>query len=325
MADGKQAAGATISVVGAGRVGVTLAFALLTQGIGQRIVLVGRERQKTLGDVYDLAHASGLVGTAQVVAGELDDTAGSDVVVVTASAPTQAPGRMKLAAANAPLMDGLMPQLVRRSPQAVFLIVTNPVDVMTWRAQRISGLPAGRVFGTGTLIDTARFRSLLASAAEIDPNDLRAYILGEHGPSQFPALAAASAGGARFEQSGAALRWMFEQARDGGDLVMRHKGYTNYAISLAATMILKAVLGDTRSVMPVSTKLDDYYGLSDVCLSVPCVMGRGGVERQLLIDLSADEREALRRSAAVVREAIEGLPPWTDVADGASPVSHGKV
>lgn len=298
----------TISIVGAGRVGVTLAFALLSQGQGQRIVLVGRERKRVLGDVYDLVHASGLVGGAEVAAGELADTADSDVVVVTASAPTKEIGRMKLAAANATLYDQLIPLLAKLSPKAVFLIVSNPVDVMTWRAIELSGLPAHQVIGTGTLIDTARFRSLLAAAAEIDPNDLRAYILGEHGPSQFPALAAASAGGARFEQGEEALRWMFEQARDGGDLVMRHKGYTNYAIALACTMILRAVLGDTHSVMPVSTRLEGFYGLSDVCLSVPCVLGRGGVVRQLQVELSATEREALRRSAAVVREAIAGLP-----------------
>lgn len=225
---------------------------------------------------------------------------------------------MKLAAANAALFDELIPPLARQNPKAVFLIVSNPVDVMTWRALELSGLPAHQVLGTGTLIDTARFRSLLAAAAEIDPNDLRAYILGEHGPSQFPALTAASAGGARFEQGEAALRWMFEQARDGGDLVMRHKGYTNYAIALACTMILRAVLGDTHSVMPVSTRLDNFYGISDVCLSVPCVLGRSGVVRQLQVELSAPEREALRRSAAIVREAAAALPRAARATEAAS-------
>ncbi|MCC7147312.1 MAG: hypothetical protein IT443_12770 [Phycisphaeraceae bacterium] len=300
-----------ISLIGVGRVGATLAYALVLKGVGDELVLVGRDAQRLEGEAVDLQHASAFIGMAQIRAGDVTQTAGSDVLVLAMSAPERAGAtRNQQSQANAELLKQWVPRLVKLSPQAVILVISNPVDAMTYLAGRLSGFAPGRVIGTGTLLDTGRFRALLARASGIHPNDVRAYVLGEHGDSQFAALKAASCGGAPLQQTPAEVAAMAEAARKGGDVVFGAKGYTNYGVATAGAMILEAIARDSRAVMPVSTRVAEVEGLpalGEVCLSLPCVIGRGGVRKVLAVDLSETEKAQLQQSAEVVRQSIKAL------------------
>lgn len=296
--------------MGVGRVGAATAFALVLKGLAERLVLVGQDERVTLGEAYDLSHAGAFVRAMDVLAGDIDDTAGADIVIVAASAPYRgAPDRLSLAGANAAVFRQIIPPIARASPNAVLIVVTNPVDVMTYVAWRLSGFPPGRVLGTGTLIDTGRFRMLLSAWSGIHTHDLRAYILGEHGDSQFPAMSVASFGGVRVDENDRQVLDMAEQARTAGHRVIEQKGYTNFAIATATAMIVEAIAANSRVVLPVSTLMDGVLGLRDVCLSMPCVVGRGGVHRVLPVDLNGHEAELLRRSAGVLRAVLQGLDP----------------
>jgi L-lactate dehydrogenase len=294
-----------VSIIGTGRVGSATAFALVVRALADEIVLVGTDRDSIIGDAADLLHASAFVRPCEVRAGELEDTVESDVLILAASLPINDPDRRALTKVNAPLIAELARKASTLSPDAVMIVVSNPVDVMTYVALRASHLPAQRVFGTGTLIDTGRFRALLSKRSGIHTHDIRAYILGEHGDSQFPALAVASAGGARFDESEAVLLHLADEAKRGGYFVYQKKGFTNYAIAAATAMIVAAVRDNTREVLPVSTLVDGYQGVRDVCLSIPCVVGRAGVLRTLPVELNEPEANQFRASAAVVRELID--------------------
>lgn len=296
-----------ISIVGLGRVGTATAFTLVTRGLARELVLVGRDRERAAGEAADLSHAAAFVRPIKVVAGEIEDVAGSDIVILTASARDQGGGRLALAGENAAIFREIVPAIVRAAPNSILLVVTNPVDVMTYIALRSSGFTWQRVIGTGTLIDTGRFRSILSEAWGINSLDLRAYILGEHGESQFPALSVASAGGVRFDEHDAFVQKSAELARNAGHEVFRRKGYTNFAIALATAMIVEAIATDSHSILPVSTLIDGYLGVKDVCLSVPCVVGREGIVRMLPVDLNSIESELFRRSAALLRGVIDSI------------------
>ena len=297
-----------ISVVEMGRVGSVAAFALVARAIPHELVLIGRTREKTLGDAHDLQHAAALVRPIRVVAGDVADSAGSDIVVLAASAGGEAGGdRLAFAAANARLLREVVPPLAAASPGAVFVVLTNPVDIGTYVTLRATGLPPGRVLGTGTQLDTARFRAFLSRETGINTHDIRAYILGEHGESQFPVLSLASAGGVRLDPGDATVRGLAEEARQAGGLVLKHKGYTNHAVALTVATICEAIADDTRSVLPVSTLVDGFLGIRDVCLSLPCVVGRGGVVRVLAVDLDGGEADLLRRSAGILRAVLDQL------------------
>lgn len=290
------------------------AFALVARGVADEIILVSRDPGgRATGEAEDLAHASMFLNPNPVTIrpGVLSDTAGSDVVVVTSSIrPTpQVRTRADLAEPNVAIIRQIMPQLVRHNPAAVFIIVTNPVDVMTHLAMRYGNLPPGRVIGTGTLIDTGRFRALLAELMGIYAHDVRAYVFGEHGETMVPALSQATVGGVKLPESDATILERFQQARDAGMEVFRKKGYTDYAIAGCAVMIVNAIAEDTHEVLPVSTLVEGQYGISGVSLSLPCVVGRQGIVRVLEPDLSDQEIAALRASAEAVRQVLDRVAP----------------
>jgi L-lactate dehydrogenase len=297
-----------ISIVGIGKVGSATAFALVTKGLCEQLVLVGRNPRSALGDAHDLMHAGAFVRPMNVIAGTTKDTKASDIIVFTASAPlTDTSSRLTVARDNAKLYRTLVPRLAKLSPHAILIVVANPVDLMTYLTLQLSGFPPSRVIGTGTLLDTARFRALLSRESGINVFDLRAYILGEHGDSQFPALSVASAGGMRFDEHDATVQRCFQTARRGGYQVVRHKGHTNYAIALATALIVEMIGDDLRAVAPVSVLVDGFLGVRDVCLSMPCVIGRSGVTRVLPVELNDRETSAFRRSAELLREVIDDL------------------
>lgn len=303
-----------VSIIGAGHVGATVAFAILMKGICDEIVLVNRTRRRAEGEAADLQHASAFVSRAVAVrAGELDDTANSDVLIMSASAPSKHASdepvntsRAAHAKENSELLRTWIRPLVDLSPKAVLVIVTNPVDAMTYLAWQLSGLPSHRVIGTGTLIDSARFRSYLSEHLRIHPDDIRAYVMGEHGDTQFPALSVAATGGERIDHD-PVIPELFQKTVSSAHEIFSIKGYTNYAIALATSMIVESVLLDSHRTLPVSTLIQGFEGVEGVCLSIPSVIGRSGVVRQLYPQLSEVESLQFRLSAQEVRGVIASL------------------
>jgi len=298
-----------VAVVGLGKVGSSLAFVLAIKNFVQELVLVGRTRESVLGDVLDLRHGQLFVDApTRIVAGTVEDTAGSDIIAICASAPTprDMQSRLQLAPANVALLRALLPDLARLSPQCKMVLVSNPVDVLVHFALQITGFKPNQIMGTGTLVDSARFRQLLAEEIRIHQEDIRAYILGEHGDSQFPAMSCADAGGEPIDPTPARYA-LFEQASRAGFEVFKHKGHTNYAIALAAAFIIQCIALDSRHTMPISLKVDGFLGVDDVCLSLPAVVGKNGVERVLHPSLNAAEQQAFLRSAAIVRSTIANV------------------
>jgi len=296
-----------ISVVGVGKVGSTLAFTLSQRDFVHELILVGRHPSVALGDALDMRHAQPFVEVpTRVDAGTVPDTAGSDIIVMCASIPmpTKMSDRAALGPGNVKLMRELLPPLARLSPDAVLVMVSNPVDLLTYCAIELTGFPAPRVLGSGTLIDSVRLRHELSLEVGIHGSDLRAYVLGEHGASQFAAMSCATAGGEAIDDT-PKRRELIAHVVQAGLEIFHHKGYTNYGIALAVTAIVEAIALDTKHTMPVSVAVDGFLGVRDVCLSLPAVVGRGGIERILHPRLNETESRAFRASARAVRRQIE--------------------
>ena len=297
-----------ISIVGVGRVGSAVAFAALIKGLAGEFRLVDRNKDLAMGQACDLLHASALAHPVKIKSGDIPDTAGSDIVVITASVPRiDLQSRLDLVQGNYPLFKEMIPEIAAASPDAILVIVTNPLDVMTYLAWKLSGFPPSRVIGTGTLIDTARFQSLIADATGFNPQDIHAYILGEHGDSEFAALSLANVGGVAFDERLGPISELFEEARHGGFQVYRYKGYTNYAIALSTVAIIESIVHDTHKILPVSTLIDGYLGVEDICLSVPAVIGRKGVLNTVELKLNEREQDAFVRSADLMRQVVTSL------------------
>ena len=310
--------GTKLSVVGAGAVGTSLAYAALINGAATHVALQDINATKVRAEALDMAHGSQFLPPHVTVEGSDDVavTATSDVVVVAAGAKQQ-PGetRMDLAAKTVEMMKTLIPPLVEQSPDAVFIMVTNPVDVTTQAALKISGLPAHQLFGSGTVLDSSRLRWLVARECGVAVGNVHAYIAGEHGDTETPLWSTATIGGVPLKQWEQQTGQLSQDARDRiADQVVRAayevidgKGATNYAIGLAGTRIIQAVLRDEHTVLPVSAQLDDWHGISEVCMSVPRVVDGRGVGRALTLPVNEHELQSLKDSAEHIREAARRL------------------
>ncbi|MGW4930046.1 L-lactate dehydrogenase [Agromyces sp. NPDC004153] len=304
-----------LTVVGAGSVGASLAYATLIRGSASEVALYDIAAEKVEAEVLDLAHGTQFT-EARVTGGtDLSVVEGSHLVVVTAGAK-QHPGqsRLELADTNVRILEDLLPALQERAPDAIFLLVTNPVDVLTVVAQRITGLPPNRVFGSGTVLDTSRLRWLLAARAGVSTSSVHADIVGEHGDTEFPLWSNARIGpvpimdwrgGDPFTLG--ELDEIADEVRNAAYRVIRGKGATNSAIGLAGARIVEAILDDEHAVLPVSTVLDGPYGIEGVALSVPCVVGGDGAFPLEGVPFSADEVGQLRASADAIRASVESL------------------
>jgi L-lactate dehydrogenase len=302
-----------VSVIGIGKVGSTVAFVLARDGLASELILWNRTREIAKADAIDIQQAVAFVPhRVHVRVGDLEDTRDSDVLIICVGVPTspQDLDRNAWAIGNTKIISDLIPRLVELSPQAILLNITNPLDVITYHILRISGLSWTRVIGTGTLIDSARFREMLSEQVGIHPVDLNAYVLGEHGESAFAALSVAHSGGEHIDATPARQR-MIEDSKRSAWEVFKVKGYTNYAVAMAAQLIMQSIVEDLRYTMPVSVLIDGYCGVSDVCLSVPCVIGRQGVHLRLKPDLNAQERDLFRKCADRVRSIIDLTRPHT--------------
>ena len=307
-----------VAIVGAGSVGATLAYACLIKGAGKIIALYDINADKTRAEALDLNHGLQFVPMATMTGSDdIEVCRDADVVVITAGAK-QKPGqsRLDLAETNIHMCRKLIPALLDVAPDAVFLLVTNPVDVLTYAALKFSGLPASRVFGSGTVLDSSRLRLLIAQRCGVAVQSVHAYIAGEHGDSEIPLWSSATIGAVpllrwqvegRPPLDGAAREAIFTGVVHAAEEIIRGKGATNYAVGLAGARIVEAVVHDEKLVMPVSSMLDNYAGISDVCLSMPSVVDRSGVQTVLPVPLSDAETEGLRRSADTVRAVIRKL------------------
>lgn len=305
-----------LTVVGAGSVGSSLAYAALIRNSARDVVLYDIATAKVEAEVLDLAHGTPFLGSSRISGGsDIELTANSDVVVITAGAK-QEPGqtRLELAGVNVRILESMLPQLVALSPHAVFVLVTNPCDVLTAVAERITDLPPGRIFSSGTVLDSARLRWLVAEAAQVAPQSVHAQIVGEHGDSEFALWSSAKIGSTPLgEWTDASGTKIFERERLEGlthevvhaaYTIIEGKGATNYAIGLSGARIVEAVLQDERSILPVSSMLHGYRGIDGVALSLPSIVGAGGVQRVLDVPLDAREEQLLHASAEALRASI---------------------
>jgi L-lactate dehydrogenase len=307
-----------LTVVGAGSVGSSVAYAALIRGSARHVALYDIATEKVEAEVLDLAHGTQFTGTSDIVGGsDISVVAGSHVVVITAGAK-QRPGqtRIELAAVNAGIIRSMMPQLLEVAPHAIYVIVTNPCDVLTVIAQQETGLPPERIFASGTVLDTSRLRWKLGQRAGVSTASVHAHIVGEHGDTEFPLWSRATIGTVpilEWEAPGHPLISREEldeiavDVRDAAYKVIQGKGATNYAIGLSSARIVEAILGDEHAVMPVSTVLRDFHGVDGVALSVPSIVSAQGAVPIRNTTFSEEELALLRRSADALADAAASL------------------
>jgi L-lactate dehydrogenase len=305
-----------VGVVGAGMVGSAAANALVLRGAASDVVLIDQNQKRAIAEAEDILHATPFAYVTRVRAGDYSDLAGAGAVIIAAGV-SQRPGetRLELLERNAAVFEEVVPQILAVALDTILVIATNPVDVMTQVATRVSGLPPERVIGSGTILDTARFRALLGAHLEISPKSVHAYVLGEHGDSEVLCWSIADIGGIAVDklarQIGRPLDDEVKARIDRGVRraayrIIEGKGATWYGIAGGLTRIVQSMGGDENSTLTVSMLTDDVEGVGPITLSLPRIIGRAGVVRTLWPALDAGERALLRRSAATIEEALAG-------------------
>ncbi len=307
-----------VVVVGAGAVGSTFAYALAQKGLADEICLIDANTDFAEGQALDLAHGLPFYPSVQIRAGESRDYADAQVIVITAGAK-QAPGesRLNLLQKNAAMVEAIVDEIVAQKSQAVLVLATNPVDILTYVALQRSGWSKGRVIGSGTVLDSARFRYLLSQHCKVDVGNVHAYILGEHGDSEVAAWSMTHVAGVPIDKycpvCGNCENWHGERERIVREVknsayhIINYKGATFFGIGMSLVRIVGTILQDQNSVLTVSTYLDGEYGLRDVCLGIPAIVGQGGVKRIVQTELYPEEQEALERSAQTLKDGIASL------------------
>lgn len=307
-----------LTVVGAGSVGSSLVYASAMRGVAHTIALYDINTEKVNAEVLDLAHGSQFLGSKIIGGDNIECVADSDVVVITAGA-RQNPGqtRLDLAEANVKILSTLLPQLLEQAPDAIYILVTNPCDVLTKAALEISGLPTSRVFSSGTVLDTSRLRWLISQRLGTSARSVHALMMGEHGDTEFALWSSATIGQTPLREwtdehgqrvfNPRILSELESQVTDAAYEVIKGKGATNYAIGVAGARILEAIFKDQHAILPVSTMLDNYEGISGVALSVPSIVSRNGVERTLEVPMDGGERRSLTASAEALQKVQDKL------------------
>ncbi|HNQ50464.1 MAG TPA: L-lactate dehydrogenase [Candidatus Omnitrophota bacterium] len=307
-----------ISIIGCGNVGMRYAYAAMIQGLARQIVIVDLDRKRLEGEVMDLSHGAPYISPVDVRAGEYADIKDSDLVVITAG-KKQLPGqtRIDLVRDNVAIYRAMIPEIVKHAPGAILLVVTNPVDVLAYAAYKISGKPAGQVMSSGTVLDSARFRFLLSKHCKVDPRNIHAYILGEHGDTEFAVWSKAMIGGVLLKEYCTvcahrascdrqfAFGQIYNEVRTSAYQIIERKGETSYGIGLALVRITRAILNDENAILPVSNLVNGYLGVSDVYLSLPAIVNKSGVRQVLNLDLDETEQAAFRNSAGALKKVIQ--------------------
>lgn len=303
--------GNKIVLIGAGDVGIAYAFALINQGVCDELAIIDIDEKKTAGNVMDLNH--GVVWASSptnVKVGTYDDCADAAMVVVCAGA-AQKPGetRLQLVDKNIKILNSIIGDVMKHNFDGIFLIASNPVDILTYATWKISGLPKERVIGSGTVLDSARFRSMLGDMYDVAPSSIHAYIIGEHGDSELPVLSSSTVGGVSMRKKlekdpelHGRLEKVFEETRDAAYTIIDAKGSTSFGIGMGLARITRAVLQNQNVVLPVSAYLQGEYGEDDIYIGTPALVNRGGIHRVVELELDDHEAEQMKASAAQLRE-----------------------
>ncbi|MBR1591717.1 MAG: L-lactate dehydrogenase [Ruminococcus sp.] len=313
MAENKS--GKKITILGAGNVGATIAYTFAVAGTCSDVVLIDINKEKAKGEAMDIRQGVTFSHNVEICDGTYDDAKGSDIVVVTlglARKPGQT--RIDLAQANVNIVKDVMPKIAQAAPDAIYVVVSNPVDVITYTILRCTNLSRSQVIGSGTALDTSRLRTSLADHVGLSPNSIHAYVFGEHGDTSMIPWSITNIAGTAMEdyckdQNHADIdkEEIILEVRKAGSEVIKRKGATFYAVAMSVNKICDTILRDSNNIITVSTYLDGTYGISDVCLSIPCVIGANGIERAVPPALTDDETEKLRASADALKKVIAQL------------------
>lgn len=308
--------GKKVTILGAGNVGASIAFCMAIKGLCSEMVLVDINKPKAKGEAMDIMQGNSFYPGCEVRDGDYCDAEGSDLVIVTVGIARK-PGqtRLDLCKINAKIIASVMPEITKYAPNACYIIVSNPVDVLTYEALKVSGLKPSQVMGSGTVLDSSRLRACLADHANVSAKNVHAYVLGEHGDSSMVPWSLASVCGMPFEDYCRCVsnlgdkNEIVQEVRDAGAEVIKCKGATYYAIALSVSMIAEAILRDTKTVLTVSAYQDGsrYEGVKDVTLSLPVVVGASGIEREVTPPLNDEDLAALQKSAKALRSVIEAM------------------
>lgn len=312
--------GNKITIIGAGSVGASIANDLAVMNIATEIVLIDINQQKAFGEAMDIYQGLSFGSPAIVRPGDYEDAEGSSIVVITSGLPRK-PGqtRLELAQTNVNILKDITPNIVRYAPNAIYIIVSNPVDVLTYVFHKISGIPANHIIGSGTTLDTARLQSELAKEFHISPKNVHAHVYGEHGDTSFVPWSLATISnnhigcykghaphGERIHFNGE-YETFEEKVRNSGAVVIKAKGVTNYAIAMSVCHIIRCVFNGSGTALTVSSMMNGEYGIEDVCLSVLCIVDGDGVRGKIRNDLTPEELDKLRASAAKLKDTIAGI------------------
>lgn len=306
-----------VAVIGCGFVGATSAFSLIQTGLFSEMVLIDANAKKAEGEAMDLSHGSAYLTPMNIYAGTYDDIVDAGIIVITAGA-NQKPNetRLDLVKKNVQIFKSIIPEIKKRNCEGILLIVSNPVDILTEVALKLSGFPSNRVIGSGTVLDTARLKYVLGKHLQVDPRDVHAYIIGEHGDSELVVWSGAQVAGIHInhfcELRGhfnheEAMERLAQEVRDSAYEIIERKGATYYGVAVAVKRIATAIVKDEHAVLPVSSLMQGEFGLNDLCLSIPTVIGQNGVEKVVDIYLNNDENDKLQSSARALKEILDDL------------------
>ena len=306
-----------VAVIGCGFVGATSAFSLIQTGLFSEMVLIDANVKKAEGEAMDLSHGSAYLTPMNIYAGTYDDIVDAGIIVITAGA-NQKPNetRLDLVKKNVQIFKSIIPEIKKRNCEGILLIVSNPVDILTEVALKLSGFPSNRVIGSGTVLDTARLKYVLGKHLQVDPRDIHAYIIGEHGDSELVVWSGAQVAGIHInhfcELRGhfnheEAMERLAQEVRDSAYEIIERKGATYYGVAVAVKRIATAIVKDEHAVLPVSSLMQGEFGLNDLCLSIPTVIGQNVVEKVVDIYLNNDENDKLQSSARALKEVLDDL------------------
>ena len=311
--------GKKVTVIGAGSVGATVAYTLSVMGIADEIVMIDINESKVLGEALDIRQGLPFCSTSSVYAGGYAEAENSDIVVITSGVPRKAgQTRLELAQINVDILKGIIPKITKYAPDAIYLLVANPVDILTYTFVKYSGIPENHVFGSGTMLDSVRLRSRLAEYYNVDSTYINAYVLGEHGDSLFVpwSLVSLNGKGARMYEEMRAANTLLpdinhaeieKYVRTSGGRVISRKGATFYAVSMSVAHLCRCVLENVGCVQPVSVMMHGEHGVDDVCLSYPTMINSDGVFAKVPTPLTVEEEIALQKSAEALKSVISGL------------------
>ena len=307
-----------IAIIGAGNVGSTFAFSLMISGLAREIVLIDKNESLAIGECMDLNHGLSFAHPTKIYAAGFESCEDADIVVITAGAnqkPDQS--RTDLVNKNVALFKEIIPAIAKYAKNSILLVVTNPVDILTYVTLKLSGLPSNRVIGSGTVLDTARLKYLISDYSKVDPSNIHAYIIGEHGDTELPVWSNATIGGMAIEtycseyaqlgNSKNELKEIFDKVKNSASEIIKLKGATNYSIAMSLVKITRSIVRNENSILPVSTLITDYYGISDVCISIPSIVNMKGVEQYVRLDLSDDEQKLFKHSANTLKKFIKSI------------------